>query len=151
VTVQFELSTLIRVEPEVVFAASLDIDAHLASMESSGERAVGGVTGGSIGLGESVTWKAKHFGINWTMTSKITELERPHRFVDEQVRGPFKTFHHEHLFQPNPNGTTMVDRIVFDAPFGPLGDLVERAVLGEYLPKLIGERNEYLRTELESR
>jgi len=148
-TVNFELQTIIAAEPARAFHASLDIDAHLASMEASGEKAVSGVTTGIIGLGETVTWKAKHFGITWKMTSQITELEAPHRFVDEQVRGPFKHFHHEHIFDKVPEGTNMIDRISFDAPFGPLGDLTERLVLGSYLPKLITDRNGYLRSELE--
>jgi len=149
-TVTFDLETRIAAPPAAVFDASLDIDAHLASMEESGEKAVGGVTSGLIGLGETVTWRAKHFGITWKMTSKITELERPLRFVDEQLRGPFKRFHHEHVFEPTATGTLMRDHIEFDAPLGPLGDLVERLVLGTYLPKLIAERNTYLRGELEA-
>ena len=148
-TVAFELVTLIKTTPKQAFSASLDIDAHLASMEASGETAIAGVTSGKIGLGETFTWKARHFFITWKMTSKITELEEPHRFVDEQVRGPFKKFRHEHLFLADPVGTRMVDRIQFDAPLGPLGDLTEKIVLGRYLPKLIVERNEFLRSELE--
>jgi len=148
-TVTFDLETRIAAPPAAVFDASLDIDAHLASMEESGEKAVAGVTSGLIGLGETVTWRAKHFGITWKMTSKITELERPLRFVDEQQRGPFTRFHHEHIFEPTAAGTLMRDHIEFDAPLGPLGDLVERLVLGKYLPKLIVERNRYLREELE--
>jgi len=148
-TVRFDLETAIAVPPAVAFTASLDIDAHLASMTASGEEAVAGKTSGIIGLGETVTWKAKHFGIMWKMTSKITELDAPHSFVDEQLRGPFKMFRHEHLFEPHHGGTLMRDHIVFDAPLGPLGDIAERLVLRNYLPKLIGERNDYLRTELE--
>lgn len=148
-TVRFELETTIAAQPARVFDASLSIDAHLASMEASGEEAVAGVTSGTIGLGETVTWRARHFGITWTMTSKITELESPHHFVDEQLRGPFKMFRHEHRFEPDPVGTKMTDRIVFDAPFGIIGDLAERIVLGSYLPKLITERNDYLRQSLE--
>ena len=148
-TVQFDLETFIKADPLAVFTASLDIDAHLASMEASGEEAVGGVTSGLIGLGEEVTWKARHFGVTWRMTSRITELDEPRRFVDEQVRGPFKRFRHEHIFEEISTGTRMTDHIVFDAPFGLIGDVTERLVLGGYLPKLIVERNEYLRTELE--
>jgi len=149
-TVSFDLSTFIAAEPSAVFTASLDIDAHLASMEASGETAVAGVTSGIIGLGETVTWRAKHFGVTWRMTSKITELEPPHRFVDEQVRGPFKRFHHEHLFDHADGGTTMMDHVEFDAPLGPLGLIAERIMLGWYLPKLIVERNDYLKQELEA-
>lgn len=148
-TVSFELTTEIMAPRARVFDASLDIDAHLASMSESGEEAVGGVTTGLIGLGESVTWRAKHFGIVWKMTSQITELDRPNRFVDEQLRGPFKRFYHEHVFEDIEGGTKMSDFIEFDAPFGIVGDGVEKAVLGRYLTKLIVERNTYLRETLE--
>lgn len=148
-TISFVLTTIIAAPPERVFTASLDIDAHLASMENSGETAIAGVTSGLIGLGETVTWRAKHFGITWKMTSIISELEAPRRFVDEQVKGPFKRFRHEHVFTAHESGTVMTDHIDFDAPLGPLGLIAERLVLGSYLPKLIKERNQYLRSELE--
>lgn len=114
---------------ELVFDLSLDVDAHRASMSSSNERAIAGVTSGRIGLGETVTWRATHFGIPFIMTSRVTALERPHRFVDEQVRGPFQAFHHEHIFEPLDGATRMIDRIQFAAPVGPIGRLAERAVL----------------------
>ena len=134
----------------VVFDLSLSIDAHLASQAAADERAVGGVTTGVIGLGEEVTWRATHFHVPFTMTSRITALDRPHRFVDEQVRGPFRRFHHEHEFHPSGPGTVMVDRISFDAPLGPIGRLVERAVLGSYLERLIVERGRFLKAAAES-
>jgi len=149
-TFTFDTVTTIAASPKAVFDASLDIDAHLASMEASGEKAIAGVTSGLIGPGETVTWRAKHFGITWKMTSKITEYERPHRFVDEQVRGPFHRFYHEHRFTPDGNGTIMADSITFEAPFGLFGRAAERLILNSYLPKLIAERNSYLKTTLEA-
>ena len=149
-TFTFETRLSIAAPPARVFDASLDIDAHLASMEASGETAVAGVTSGLIGLGETVTWRAKHFGVTWRMTSKIVELERPLRFVDEQVKGPFRNFRHEHVFHPEGEGTLMTDVISFEAPLGPLGLIAERLILNAYLPKLIDERNDYLKTQLES-
>jgi ligand-binding SRPBCC domain-containing protein len=150
VTVAFAVRTVVHATPGQVFAASLSIDDHLASMATSGEKAVGGVTGGRIGLGQSVTWRASHFGIRWTMTSQITELEEPDRFVDAQLRGPFKAFRHEHRFRPTENGTEMLDSITFQAPLGPLGWIAERVLLSWYLPHLIRQRNDYLKTSLES-
>lgn len=150
-TVRFELSTTIDAPVPSAFDASLDIDAHLASMESANEEAIGGVTTGRIGLGETVTWRARHFGIVWRMTSTISELDPPHCFVDEQVRGPFRRFRHVHRFEPRGAATVMRDEIEFDAPFGPLGVLVERLVLRRYLTRLIVERNRYLKTTLEAR
>lgn len=145
-TVEFETTTSIAAPPDVVFDLSLDIDAHLDSQQAAGERALGGVTAGRIGLGEEVTWRATHFGVPFTMTSRITELERPHRFVDEQTRGPFHRFRHEHVFRSSGAGTTMVDRVSFDAP---LGRLVERLVLGAYLERLIADRGRHLRIAAE--
>jgi ligand-binding SRPBCC domain-containing protein len=150
VTVFFELRTLIAASVDAMFDLSLSVDAHVGSMADSGERAVVGVTHGLISLGEEVTWKARHFGLPFTMTSRITELERPRRFVDEQVHGPFQRFHHEHLFEPDDGSTLMIDRVNFDAPLGPLGRIAERAVLGSYLPKLIQDRNEYLKRTAET-
>lgn len=147
--VAFALQTVVMAPPDRVFAASLSIDDHLASMAASGEQVIGGVTAGRIGLGQSVTWRARHFGIRWTMTSQITELHEPDWFVDAQLRGPFKTFRHEHRFRPVAGGTEMLDSITFQAPLGPFGWLAERVLLSWYLPHLIRQRNHYLKTSLE--
>jgi hypothetical protein len=48
-------------------------------MRGSGERAVGGVTSGIMKLGDTVTWRARHFGIVFRMTSAITEYQYPRR------------------------------------------------------------------------
>jgi ligand-binding SRPBCC domain-containing protein len=113
-------------------------------MAQSREEAVSGVTSGLISLGEEVTWRAWHFGVPLRMTSRITEMQSPDYFVDEQVRGPFRRFRHVHEFHQGTLGTTMVDRIEFEAPFGPIGRLVEKLVLARYLQKLIETRNQHL-------
>ena len=142
--IEFGLRTEIAAPPEVVFAASLSVDAHLASMRSAGERAVAGVRSGRMALGDTVTWKARHFGVVWTMTSRITELAEPSWFVDEQQRGPFRSFRHEHGFEPTAGGTLMTDRIRFTAPVPVVGWVAERLLLGWYLRRLIRQRNSFL-------
>jgi ligand-binding SRPBCC domain-containing protein len=144
-TVEFELVTQIAASPQRCFDLSCNIDAHLGSMEDFNERAVAGVTSGQIGPGETVTWKARHFGIPWTMTSQIVEFDPPRHFVDEQRKGPFSRFRHEHEFEATDVGTRMTDRVSFDAPLGPLGDAVDKVILGTYLRHLIQTRNDYLR------
>lgn len=136
------------VPAEELFDVSLNIDEHVSSMSESSERAIGGVTSGTIGLGETVTWRARHFGIWFTMTSRVTALDRPHRFVDEQIRGPFRSFRHEHTFTRDGNETVMVDTIRLESPV--FGRLVERLVLMPYLRRLIGKRNAYLIATLEA-
>ena len=83
------LTTTIAASSDDCFMLSLSVDAHARSMGSSDERVVAGVRSGAIELGQTVTWQARHFGLPFRMTSKITVYERPSRFVDEQVRGPF--------------------------------------------------------------
>ncbi|MFI1584241.1 SRPBCC family protein [Embleya sp. NPDC020630] len=147
----FETTTHIRVTPARAFEACLDIDAHTASMASSGERAIGGVTAGRIGLGESVTWRARHFGVVWRMTARITAYEEPSRFVDEQVGGPFAHWRHEHRFTSDgAGGTVMRDVVDYAAPFGPIGAVVGWIGLHRYMVRLIVARNEYLKDSLES-
>lgn len=127
-----------------LFDLARNIDAHKNSMARSREEAVAGVTSGLISLGEEVTWRAWHFGVPLRMTSRITQMVAPDYFVDEQVKGPFRHFRHVHEFSHDSSGTTMVDRIEFTAPFGPLGRLVEKLVLARYLQNLIVTRNRHL-------
>jgi ligand-binding SRPBCC domain-containing protein len=145
----FVITTQLSCPPDAAFDASLDIDLHLRSMAASGERAVGGVTRGKIGLGESVTWSARHFGVWWRMTSTISAYERPVRFVDEQVRGPFRSWRHEHRFEDRAGGTRMTDVVEFTAPLGPLGAVVAGTVLRAYLRRLIARRNAELKAATE--
>ena len=141
--------TRINAPATVAFRLSLSVDTHLNSMKKRGERAIAGVTSGQIGLGEEVTWTARHFAVSWTMTSRVSVLEWPTRFVDEQVRGPFASFNHEHQFRACGPQTEMTDIVSFAAPLGWLGRFAEVAGLRWYLGRLIDERNRYLKFEAE--
>jgi ligand-binding SRPBCC domain-containing protein len=145
-----ELDTLVVAQPEAVFDLSRNVEAHTKSMERSGEKAVGGVTTGMISLGEEVTWRARHFGLTFHMTSRITELDGPRLFVDEQVSGPFKSWWHEHCFDPHARGTRMTDRVRYETPFGLLGSLADRVFLQRYMVGLLVARNRYIKDTLES-
>lgn len=149
--ISFERNSVIPLGPLDTFDLALDIDAHMGSMAESGERAIDGVTTGVIGLDETVTWRARHFGITWTMTTTISEMDRPTRFVDRQLCGPFKEFIHEHTFVPVDGGTHVTDRVRFAAPLGPLGRVAERLVLKRYIPELIDTRNEFMIAEAAER
>ena len=147
--VEFECRTRLPVGVREAFDRSRSIDLHVSSMARSRERAVGGVTYGLIGAGEEVTWRAWHFGVPLTMTSRITRMSPPDVFVDEQVRGPFRRFRHEHRFIAHGDGTIMTDHVELEAPLGVLGRLAE-LVVGPYLRRLIEQRNEHLRAASEA-
>ena len=146
------LETVIAAPTGDCFGLSLSVDAHTASMRRSGESAIGGVTSGIMKLGDTVTWRARHFGIVFRMTSAITEYQYPSRFVDEQLHGPFRRWRHEHTFAATANGeTVMTDVVQFQSPVGPLGFLADRLVLDRYMPHLLRQRNAWLKTTLETR
>lgn len=138
------LATSIPASPQQCFDLSLSVDAHAASMSRSGERIVGGVSSGSLEVGDSVTWRARHFGIPFTMTSRITEFVASCRFVDEQVSGPFAYWWHEHVFEERNDATLMTDTVEFASPVGPIGRLVDALVLTKYMERLLQERNRWL-------
>ncbi|MGC5172040.1 SRPBCC family protein [Microbacterium sp. DT81.1] len=127
---------------ERLFDVSLSIDETSRSMGRSGARPVAGVTSGSIALGQTVTWRGRHFGLWFTHTSRITELDRPHSFTDEQVRGAFKSFHHRHLFRRDADETVMIDVVTLASPV--FGFLAEAIVLVPYFRRLIRRRNRHL-------
>ena len=146
---KFRLETLIEAPIEVVFDLARDIGLHERSMASTGERAIAGRMSGPIEQGETVTWRARHFGLWWTMTSRITEVRAPTTFADQQEGGPFAWFRHRHTFRAVPNGTVVTDDWEHAAPFGPLGRLVDRLVLGRYMRGLLETRNAALKAEAE--
>ncbi len=60
------------------------------------------------------------FGVRWQ--TEITAWEPPHRFVDEQRRGPYKLWVHEHRFEAQANGTLVRDSVRYAVPGGWLVD-----------------------------
>jgi len=138
----FVLERMIPAPAEAVFDLSLDVGLHLESQSSRGERAVGRTTAGMLGEGDQVTWSARHFGIRFRMTSIVFDVDRPRRFRDRQTKGPFGSFLHTHEFSDAEGGTLMRDTIEFHSPFGPLGRLVDAAVMRRHLIAVITERND---------
>lgn len=147
---QIELTTHINAPIERCFDLAKSIDLHIESTKQTGEQAIAGRTTGLIQLGESVTWRARHFGIRQTLTSKITELEYPNHFTDEMVSGAFKSFRHEHYFYAIHNQTVIKDIFSFESPGGWLGELFNLLVLGGYMQRLLEKRNEVIKEAAES-
>ncbi len=141
--------TTVRASPERCFDASRDLDLHIASMGHTGERAVAGKMSGLIELGEQVTWEARHFGIRQRFTSQITAYDRPRHFQDSMLKGAFRSFVHDHYFEPSPEGTIMKDVLVFRSPFGIIGALVDGLVMARYLRRLLVQRNEIVKRAVE--
>src|SRR5690554_4940821 len=97
---------------ETCFRLARDIDTHTLTVWShTRERAIAGVTTGPIGLGQTVTFQATHFGVRQKLTSLITELQEPYMFVDEMQSGAFKSLRHIHEFKEQLGVTIMTDSL----------------------------------------
>ncbi len=144
------LTTFIEAPIERVFDLSRSITLHAKTMESTGEKAIGGITSGLINLNETVTWQAKHFFKTRILKSKISAMEPFTFFEDEMIEGDFKSLRHQHHFKPVANGTIMIDMFNFETPYKNFGQLFNRLFLTGYLKKLLEKRNSIIKEYAET-
>ena len=74
--------------------------------------------------GTHIRYKLSLHGLPMGWTSRIDVWDPPHRFVDLQIKGPYKLWHHTHTFESVAEGTMVRDEVRYELPFGFLGDLV---------------------------
>jgi ligand-binding SRPBCC domain-containing protein len=135
------------------FDLARSVEVHLAGNIHSGENAVAsaGITSGLVGMGQRVTWRAKHFGVWHTLTSEITGMDRPAWFQDTMIQGIFRFMRHDHFFRAiSAEKTEMKDVFCFAAPMPVLGRLAELIFLRRYMQALLRERNAVIREIAES-
>ena len=90
------------------------------------------VTPGPImmGAGALIRYRLRVHGVPVSWLTEITAWDPPHRFVDEQLKGPYALWHHTHTFEPTSDGATlMCDVVRYRVGFGPLGALATRLVV----------------------
>lgn len=95
--------------------------------------------------GAVIDYRIRVRGIPMRWRTVITAFEPPHRFVDEQVRGPYGLWHHTHEFEPAPDsdggGTICRDRVRYALKPGfiaktPLAAMLQRALVGPDCQKI---------------
>ncbi len=86
----------------------------------------------------SLRWRI--FPIHWT--SEIVEWEPPHRFVDLQLKGPYKLWRHEHSFATLGNGTRILDEVQYRLPFGVLGSIAHTLKVKKDVETIFAYRTE---------
>jgi ligand-binding SRPBCC domain-containing protein len=144
------LGTWIDAPVERCFLLSLSVDLHVASARSTQEKASAGVMDRTIGEGDTLTFKGRHFGMRGRHTSLIEKL-RPHSYYrDVMISGPFQHFEHDHHFAAMDDGTRMRDEIRFSAGSGLFGRLATRMFLRKRLKAFLIERNAMIKRLAES-
>jgi ligand-binding SRPBCC domain-containing protein len=144
------LGTWIDAPVERCFLLSLSVDLHVASARSTQGQPVDAPVKVTIGEGETLTFRGRHFGVRWRHTSLIETL-RPHTYYrDVMIAGPFQHFEHDHHFAAMDDGTRMRDEVRFSARGGLLGRLACRAFLRQRLKMFLMERNAMIKRLAES-
>lgn len=77
-----------------------------------------------IQQGTCIDYRLRLFGIPFPWRAEITEFEPPHRFVDEQILGPYALWVHTHLFTARNGGVDIVDEVRYRLPFWPFGEVI---------------------------
>ena len=71
-------------------------------------------------VGRLIDYRLKLHGIPIRWRTEITQWEPPFRFEDSQLRGPYRLWQHEHVFEERDGGTLMTDRVRYDLIGGKL-------------------------------
>ncbi len=79
-------------------------------------------------VGQRFSYRFRLFGIPFAWVTEIAEVAEFH-FVDQQLRGPYRTFSHRHDFTETAKGTWMRDSVRYELRFGPLNSLSNRMVV----------------------
>jgi len=74
----------------------------------------------AISVGTILDYRLRIHGVPVVWRSAITVWDPPHRFVDEQLRGPYRRWIHTHSFEEERGGTRARDHVEFAAPGGRL-------------------------------
>lgn len=83
-------------------------------------------------------------GIKSDWVTEITHIKEKVFFVDEQRIGPYKFWHHQHMFSESDEGMVMRDIVTYEPPFGPLGAFANMLLIDKKLRNIFSFRQNYI-------
>ena len=72
--------------------------------------------------------------------SEIKHLREKHSFIDDQLVGPYKLWHHYHAISPHPKGVRFVDHLHYQLPYGVFGSLAHSLYVRDKLKSIFDFR-----------
>ena len=95
--------------------------------------------------GMIITYKVSPlFGIPMTWVTEITQVREREFFIDNQLHGPYKFWHHQHIFKEVPGGVEMTDILHYAAPLGFIGSFMERMFIKRKVEEIFSYREKVL-------
>jgi ligand-binding SRPBCC domain-containing protein len=148
--VRFVAKSLILATPERVFAFHALPDALERLTPSwAGSRVIEHVR--SLEVGARTVSEIRVAPFVWIRSEfEHVVCDEPRLFVDQQVRGPFRSWRHQHGMTSVEGGTMLVDVIDFEPPFGFLGRWLAPILILPRLRRLFSYRHEVTRVWCES-
>ena len=95
--------------------------------------------------GSLIDYQLKLHGIPIRWRTEISEWEPPFRFVDRQLRGPYKLWHHTHTFEEKDGGTLIHDHVEYAVPGWILSPLLHRLFVRPDIEKIFRHRTEAIK------
>ncbi|MEY4875972.1 MAG: hypothetical protein RL708_1121 [Bacteroidota bacterium] len=91
--------------------------------------------------GQMILYTVSPFkAVEFDWLTEITQVQSPHFFIDEQRRGPYSLWHHEHHFKTLTGGVEMTDIIHYQLPFGWFGNLFHGLIVQPKLNEIFSYR-----------
>jgi ligand-binding SRPBCC domain-containing protein len=97
--------------------------------------------------GALIRYKLRLHGLTIHWTTRIEQWTPDEKFVDTQISGPYSMWHHTHEFEEVEGGTLVRDLVRYRVPFGPLGEVIRRAMVAPDTKKIFEFRREMLEAE----
>jgi ligand-binding SRPBCC domain-containing protein len=92
-----------------------------------------------------IEYTVRVMGVPLKWVTIIPVYDPPHRFVDIQKKGPYRSWTHEHTFDEVDGQTLMRDRVQYELPFGILGRAVHALVVSRQLRDIFDYRARKIR------
>lgn len=95
--------------------------------------------------GTLIDYRLTLHGVRLRWRTRIEVWEPGQRFVDRQLSGPYRLWHHTHLFERDGSDTIMRDVVRYALPLGPLGELARLALVRRDLERIFAFRAREIR------
>lgn len=101
-----------------------------------------------IRVGALIDYRLRVHGIPLSWTTRIEQWEPGAGFVDRQIVGPYRLWHHRHTFRAQGHSTIVSDVVDYALPFGLLGEFAHRLLVRRDLGRIFAYRQAAAAREL---